>query len=82
MKTILASIALLLAGCSTVTIHSSYIDEETKKPVECQASYTGLFMKLENVNMSACGGNGGATGASTQVSDVLIKAMLRGLQTP
>lgn len=63
---------ITLSGCATAKISKT---EET-----CSAQYVSMFKSMENVDMSACGAKGSGVNTKTDLSSVLIEALIKGLE--
>jgi len=69
---------LVLSSCATARIEKIIDDNGTQT---CTAKFTSVFRNYEGVSMSACGGEGGASGAAadTALSEALIGVLAKGL---
>lgn len=74
-KLILLFFIVCVSGCSMASIESTTIDNQP-----CNASYFSLFKSSDDINMSACGGEGNATGSqSDALSQAILGAVVKGM---
>lgn len=68
-------LAVGVSGCAMASIESTTTDN-----MPCNASYFSLFKSSDDINMSACGGEGGATGSqSDALSQAILDAVVKGM---
>jgi hypothetical protein len=74
-RLILAVILLLLSGCAGGIVNTKAVDGKT---TECSGYYLSMFRDTEALNLSACGAQGGSTGAkiNTQLAGELLKLLV------
>jgi hypothetical protein len=66
------TVALILAGCTTATVHVEY--DENGRPRTCTASYGSLFKTVEGADVTACDAHAHSTKA--EVRTELIQYLL------
>jgi len=77
LKKLIIISALILSGCASAHIHKTTADNGT---VTCTADFSEVFRDYKGVQMSACGGEGGASGAESNnaFANALLGALVKG----
>lgn len=74
-KFLLLTLPLLLSGCASAAIATKTVDG---KVVDCQGSYSALFMDADKLSIAACGGKGSTTGSkvNAELAEMLLKLLI------
>ena len=70
-----ALLMLTFSGCATATITTEHADG---KQVKCSANFTSLFLSMDSVTSSACGGKSNSQGQKVDaaLAEALLKALI------